>query len=344
MGHATTAMSAATDHAELPGVYALDVIELAGRWNVRAEAMLDGLGLSADALRDPAARVPIEICTTLVERAQRLTGEPALAVYMGMQMRLSSHGFLGFAAMTASTIREAISLAVRFSATRTSAIGLSSYTEGDTAALVIEERTPLGGLREFAVLGLIVGLWQIGQALTGRMLAGSAECSFPAPEFVRRVPFLTGDFLRFGQPANRLVFATSLLDLPLKSADPVAMQLARAQCERELAAVVDAGFPGRVRAAIVGGEDGGEAFRDLGEVAQRLHVSTRTLKRRLAEQGTSFSEILDDMRRQRALLLLENRELAIGEVAARLGYTEVPNFTRAFRRWTGKTPAAYRGR
>jgi AraC-like DNA-binding protein len=123
------------------------------------------------------------------------------------------------------------------------------------------------------------------------------------------------------------------------------MQLARAQCERELAALVDAGFPGRVRAAIAGdGADGADAFRHLGEVATRLHVSTRTLKRRLAEHGTTFSEILDDMRRQRALLLLENRELAIGEVAARLGYTEVPNFTRAFRRWTGKTPAAYRGR
>jgi AraC-like DNA-binding protein len=97
-----------------------------------------------------------------------------------------------------------------------------------------------------------------------------------------------------------------------------------------------------VRAAIVG-EDG-EGFRDLVAVAKQLHVSTRTLKRRLAEQGTSFSDILDDMRRQRALLLLENRELAIGEVAARLGYTEVPTVTRAFRRWTGKTPAAYRGR
>jgi AraC-like DNA-binding protein len=333
-------MSGATDHAELPGVYALDVIELAGRWSVPADAMLDGLGLSTDALRDPAARVPLPVCEVLVERAHRLTGEPALAVYMGMQTRLSSHGFLGFAAMTASTLREAMSLAVRFAATRTTAIGLSSYVEGDTAALVIEERAPLGGLREFAVLGLIVGLWQIGNALTGRMLQGVAECSFAAPDYVARVPYLGDERIRFAQPANRLVFASSSLDLPLKSADPVAMQLARAQCERELAAIVDAGFPGRVRAAI----SDGDGFRDLPAVAGELHVSTRTLKRRLADHGTTFSEILEDVRRQKALLLLENRELAIGEVAARLGYTEVPNFTRAFRRWTGKTPAAYRNR
>jgi AraC-like DNA-binding protein len=330
----------ATETAELPGVYALDVVDLAGRWGVKPEAMLDGLGLSRDALRDPAARVPIEVAAELVARAQRLTGEPALAVYMGMQMRLSSHGFLGFAAMTAGTLREAIALAVRFSATRTTAIGLATYVEGDSAALVIEEHAELGGIREFTILSLVVGLWQIGQALTGQVLPGVAEVRFPAPPYVATVPYLAHDRIRFGQPANRLVFPAALLDLPFKSADPVAMQLARAQCERELAALVDAGFPGRVRAAVTV-EHG---VRSLIEVARQLHVSTRTLKRRLAEQGMTFTAIADDVRRQRALLLLENRDLSIAEIATRLGYTEVPNFTRAFRRWTGKTPAAYRDR
>jgi AraC-like DNA-binding protein len=333
-------MSAATEAAELPGVYALDVVELTARWGVRADVLLEGLGLSPDALRDPAARVPIAVGVELIERAHRLTGEPALAVYMGMQMRLSSHGFLGFAAMTAGTLREALSLAVRFSATRTTALGLATYVEGDTAALVIEEHESLGGMREFAVLSLIVGLWQIGQALTGQVLDGVAEVRFPAPAYVASVPYLAHDRIRFGRPANRLVFPATLLDLPFKSADPVAMQLARTQCERELAALVDAGFPGRVRAAV--GVD--DRVRSVVEVAHQLHVSTRTLKRRLAEHGTTFTEIADDVRRQRALLLLENRELSIGEVASRLGYTEVPNFTRAFRRWTGKTPAAYRNR
>jgi AraC-like DNA-binding protein len=208
--------------------------------------------------------------------------------------------------------------------------------------VVIEENVALGGMREFAVISLVVGLWQIGQALTGQMLPGIAEVAFAPPPYVVTVPYLAHDRIRFSQPANRLVFAASLLDLRFKSADPVAMQLARAQCERELAARVDAGFPGRVRAAVSVDADAG--FRSVVEVAHQLHVSTRTLKRRLAEHGTTFTEILDDVRRQRALLLVENRELSIGEVAARLGYTEVPNFTRAFRRWTGKTPAAYRVR
>jgi AraC-like DNA-binding protein len=73
-------------------------------------------------------------------------------------------------------------------------------------------------------------------------------------------------------------------------------------------------------------------------------MSSRTLKRKLADHGTTFSAIRDDMRRQRALLLLDNRQLSIGEIASKLGYSELPNFTRAFRKWTGVTPVAYRER
>lgn len=323
----------------LPGVYLLEVVELAARWNVGAAELLDGLPVTAAGLRDPACRVPIPICAEVVERAHRLTREPALALYMGMQMRLSSHGFLGFAAMTAATLGDAIDLAVRFSSTRTTAIGLALYVEGDTASIVIEERADLGTLREFAVLGLGLSLWHVGQELTGRPPEGLAEVSFPAPDYIPS-PQL-GGMVRFNQPANRLVFATELLRAPLRTADPVALQLARAQCERELAELVDAGLTGRVRAALAAEPSG---FPSVTDVARRLHMSTRTLKRKLADQRTTFTALLDDARRQRALLLLDHRDLPLADVAARLGYTEVPNFTRAFRKWTGTTPAAYRGR
>lgn len=324
----------------LPGVYLLEVVELAARWRVTTDELLAGLPITAASLRDPATRVSIALASEVVERARRLTREPALALYLGMHMRVSSHGFLGFAAMTAATLGEAIELAVRFCATRTTAIGLSLYVEGETASLVIEEPVDLGPLREFAILGLGLSLWHVGQELTGIAAPeANAEIAFPAPAYLPAG--FPGDRVRFGRPANRLVFPAAALATPLRTADPVALQLARAQCERELAAMVDAGLAGRVRAALVADSSG---FPTVAEVARRLHLSTRTLKRKLADQGTTYSALLDDARRQRALLLLDNRELTLAEVAARVGYTEVPNFTRAFRKWTRTTPAAYRGR
>jgi AraC-like DNA-binding protein len=325
--------------SSLPGAYIKDFIELVERWKITPQALLAGLPIDYVKLSEPTTKVPLRVCEAILMRAIELTREPALAIHVGTQMRVSTHGFLGFAAMTAGTAREALELACRFASTRTSAVGLALYVEGKTASLVIEERVPLSPLiREFVVVALFIGIWQLGQALTGSPLDGTAECAFPAPDYVGKLP--TAGRLRFNCPAHRLVFSSSALDLRLRSADAVATRLAREQCERELAEVVDASLPSRIR-SMLAQADGTIPLED---VAKELRMSPRTIKRKLADRGTTFSEIRDDLRRQRALLLLDNRELSIGDVAARLGYSELPNFTRAFRKWTGKTPLAYRER
>src|SRR5450432_3434944 len=134
---------------ELPGAYLKDLVELAASRNVTPETLLAGLPITPAQLADPTTRVPIRVCEAAIARAVQLTGEPALAIHVGLRMRVSSHGFLGFAAMTAGTVGEALELAVRFAAIRTSVIGLALVVEGDTAQLVIEEREGLGALREF---------------------------------------------------------------------------------------------------------------------------------------------------------------------------------------------------
>ena len=323
---------------DLPGASVRQLVELVGRWNVPADALLAGLPITLAALDDPATRVPIRVCEAVTARAHELTREPALALYYGMAMRLSSHGFLGFAAMTAATVGEALALAVQFIATRTSAIGLALYVEGDRASLVIEERAPLGGLREFAVLSLMVGLSHMGHEATGHPPDGTGECAFPRPAYITTLGL--DHRLSFERPVHRLVFASSALARPLASADLVAMRLARVQLERELATAIEsAGLPGRIRAAIAS-----HGTATLDDIARQLRMSPRTLKRRLADHGTAFSALRDEVRLHRALLLLDDRALDIGDVAARLGYSELPNFTRAFRKWTGMTPLAYRSR
>lgn len=325
---------------ELPGAYLRDLVDLVAARKVSPETFLAGLPVTIAELSDPTTRLSLRVCDAIVQRATQLTKDPSLAVQLGMRMRVSSHGFLGFAAMTASTVGEALELAVRFSTIRTSAIALSLVTEGDTASLVISERVDferegLASLREFLVLALVVGIRQLGTELTGSVPVGHAECAFPAP------PWIPTSIVEvtFDRPAHRLVFSSSLLDRKLINADIVATRLAIEQCERELASTHDGELAARIRAAL----DADPAV-GLPDVAKKLKLSTRTLKRRLADQHTTFSAIRDDLRRQRALLLVDNRTLSISEIAIKLGYTELPNFTRAFRKWTGVTPIAYRGR
>jgi AraC-like DNA-binding protein len=322
----------------LPAVHALHLAELCARWNVMPEALFAGLPVSDAALADPATRLPMPVVEALVARARTLTGEPALGYYLGLQMRVSAHGYLGFAAMVASTAGEALALAARFAPTRTTALELRVQAEGELASLVIEERTPLGTAQDVILLALVVGIQRIGEALTGRSLAGYADFAFAEPPYLARFDQLASR-MRFGRPAHRLVFPRAVLDLPLAMADPVALRLAREQCERELDALGHGrGVATQVRALLAAKPEG---FLSLDEVAEHMGVSSRTLKRKLAEHGTDFSTILDEERRDRALLLLGS-DIALETIALRVGYSDLANFARAFRRWTGATPAAFR--
>jgi AraC-like DNA-binding protein len=278
----------------------------------------------------------------VVKRSEELTREPGLAFLLGRQMRLSWHGFLGFAAMTASTLREALELAERYARTRTDAITVVTRVHAGTAAISIEEHAPLGELREFVATALFMGLATIGQGLIGAQVEGLVELAHPEPpcfaRFLAAVPQL--QHVRFDQAENRIVFPAEVLSRPILTADPIATALAREQCERELAALGEGALLAvRVRALVRE-----RSYPAQAEVAKRLAVSERTLKRRLAELGTSYSAIVDEARKQEALLLLEDARVPIDRIAERLGYFDAANFARAFKRWTGRTPGEQRAR
>lgn len=324
--------------ATLPAVHALHLLTVVQRCGVTEEELLQSSGLSRERLADPAARISIAQAEELITRALRLTGEPALGYHLGRQLQILGHGHLGLVTMTAGTVRDALELAIRFTPTRTDALALHLRVEDGVASLVLEERVSLGRAREVIVTAVLVAIASIGKLLMGFAHAGSAEMAFPQPRYLDHLPHLRGK-TRFGQPEHRLCFAAEALDLPLVLADPVAQEQARLQCERDLDALRQDRGLFELRALLAACE---QRFPSMEEMAARLRMAPRTLARRLAAQGTSYSDLLDEVRRQRAEVLLRAESLSIDEVAERLGYSDAANFTRAFRRWTGLTPPAFR--
>ena len=331
-----------SDHDEpftLPAVHAIHLADLVTAAGIAQDELFGPLGLDRAALGVPGTQLAVAVVVQLFERARALTRNPGIGIQLGLQMRASAHGYLGFAAMTASTLREALETATRFVPTRTNALSLSLHVSGPTASLVIEERADFGPARDAILFALAVGIWQIGDALTGRELTGAADFAFPRPAYVEQVTGLRQS-LRFAQPVTQLIFDASALSLPLTMSDPVSRQLAYSELERSLEELgADQEILGRVRSAVERATGG---FRSLEEVASGLHVSTRTLKRRLAAQGVTYSDVLEEQRREKALLLLRSPSLSLDEIAEQLGYSDTSNFRRAFRRWTGVSPAAYR--
>ncbi|MGH7271396.1 MAG: AraC family transcriptional regulator ligand-binding domain-containing protein [Polyangiaceae bacterium] len=322
----------------VPAAHAAQLVDLVRRWNIPGEALFETPDYPLAELTAPHAQIPLETYIRVFERARALTGEPAIGVLTGLRMRVSAHGYVGLAVMNAPTLGKSVQLAIRYAPTRTGAFGFEGRVEGGAANLTVIEHADLGPARDSILLSLLIGLWQIGCANTGTELPVSMSFAIPEPAYFGRFVGALPP-TRFDQPANQLCVADlSVLATPLQTADAESLHLVAEQCERLLTSLMLKNRMGpRVRGLLAR-----TGVYGLREAAKSLCVSTRTLRRQLASEGVSFSDIVDDDRKQRALLLVQSGELSLLSVAERLGYSDTSNFARAFRRWTGKTPSAYR--
>jgi AraC-like DNA-binding protein len=327
----------------LPAAHLLYLFELVKRWDIAPEDLLADSGLALGELSRPDRRVPIDTVVKVLERTRARSDQPSLGLYLGFQLRVSAHGPVSAAALSASTVQEGLDVAVRYFPLVTTALALRLRVEGREASLVLEERADFGSVRDVVLMAVLIGIWRAGEALTGRSLEGAMELALPPPGEAEVAAL--GPRIRFAQKANRLVFDAATLAIPYRMGDPVAMQLARDHCERALKAMgLDGRMTTRVTGILASGGHGRKAFPSLEKVAASLHVSPRTLKRQLAAEGASFSGLVEKERQERAMLLLGTPGISVKDVAGRLGYSNVANFSRAFHRWTGKKPEAARAR
>jgi len=269
-----------------------------------------------------------------------LSKDPALGYEMGLRTPVTSHGFLGYGVMSCANLEEAIKLAERFVRLRTVLMSFKLSIEGDFAIVEASANYPVGLLRQFVFESLLLSLARAGSFITGNaMNSGEIYFDFPEPSYYQvnkdKLPPIS-----FNKASNQLRFPKSFLKQPLIMADPVAAKLAAEQCERELALMdISDDIPSQVRAML--NHQQGE-YPQLEQVAERLFMSSRTLKRRLQQAGLGFQQLLDEARKRDAIKLLQNTSLTIEQIALRLGYTDPANFTRAFKKWTGDTPSKYR--
>jgi AraC-like DNA-binding protein len=314
------------------------LLQVVRRWNVSAADLLRQVGWTEAILEDPLGRVPVPVMCSLLAAARAMTGEPGLGYYLGQTTRVTLGGYLGFAGLSALTVGDTIRVMCQFAPLFSTALEVELRVEGRLASLYLEERADLGSVRDIVLINMLVGLRAMGRALSGRDTGGTADYAFPEPEYHARFAHMAL-YSRFDQPYNRIVFDVEVLKFPVTTGDPVALQLAERDCERELDRIrVQTPFADRVRRLVL--EDD---VRTLEQVAARLEMSPRTLRRRLAADGASFSALVDDGRREKALRLLRSSRLSIEDVARRLGYAAPSTFARAFQRWTGQTPKQYRG-
>ena len=318
-----------------------DALAAAG---VPREAVLQGSGLAVPALGDTATRVSVRQLLTVYRSAQLLSPDPGLALRTGARIRITHFGLYGYALLASPTPRQAIDFAIRYRALASPLIGLSFGLDGGEAVWSFDDML---GLDTGSDLFRFVFELQLGTQLSlHRDLLGAAltplrvRASYPAPAHAALYEALLGCPAVFGQGINELRFDAAWLDHPLAFANPITAAVVQQTCDQLLAEMESAaGIAGRVAAVLL--QVPGR-FPDIERVSAALAVHPRTLRRRLQAEGTSYQQVLDGVRHQLALDYLRGTRMSTEDIASSLGFSDGANFRHAFKRWTGRTPGAYR--
>lgn len=303
--------------------------------------MLRDTGLAPDVLERPDAQVDAHQELAVVRNLVRLLGDrPALGLDIGRRYRVTTFGIFGFACVSSPTLRDAIAFALRYlDLSFTFCIPVVEVLPGEVRAGLHDERVPQD-VRQFLVERDLSAIYTV---MTDLLPSGiplrSLALRIPEPSYVDVFVDVFGVRPEFGSSANVFTFDPAHLERTLPQANEHTVAMCEAQC-RELVTRRRrrTGVPHEVREQLtrVGGVAAG-----IDEVAAALNMSTRTLRRRLGEAGTSYRALLDEVRETLAEEMLGTGALSIEDVAVRLGYAEASSFIYAFKRWKGTTPAAY---
>lgn len=310
---------------------------------------LDRATLMAAAELDPShvndkdARIPIERLHLLWELVLARVCRRDAALLGASRYAPSDYGLVGFVAMNCETLGEALAQAIRFLALWTD----DPQIRLDDGTLSLVDRGTFAdrpGLR-LAIEATLAELVQAARTATGQPIAPLAvHLTHPAPPDTAPFEEFFGTRVSFGQPANAVRFSGEQLALKLPRAEPALGEFLRGLAHDALAKrpTRDPSPLDRARRLIA--EELQSGVPELPAIARRLAVSERTLRRRLAEEQTSFRALLDETRGELARGYVTDPRIPLTEVAFLLGFSDPSAFHRAFRRWTGATPAEFRRR
>ena len=319
------------------------VVEMFAAEGIDVEALFRDARLDIATLQDPAGRFSIDDVSVLWEMAVARSGKATLGLSRELALTYGKLGVVGHAMMACPTLLAALQQLARSMdvVSNAATFTLTTNVEGHWFELghfggnrpVPRQRVEFGML---TMLGFCS--WITGRDVQAR----GVEFVYPAPNDATAHVEVFGCPVRFGAAANRALLRKCDLELPLSARDPDMATLHARLVEEELERLDRAPTSHQVRQLLVQRLAQAEPRRK--EIAQALHISDRTLQRRLQAEGTSFQQLLDETRRELAQQYLRRPRHSLRHVADLLGFEDQGNLFRACKRWFGESPATYRAR
>ena len=307
-------------------------MEVLQRWGIAA----------ADLAAEPTMRVPHGVAIDMFDVFQDVMGDPAAVLRAGLKLQRGDYELLEYLCGSCSTLGASIACLSHYYPLLIAAeMSLETGPERSEVRFRVMPGLPApNAINEFALASnFAMSILHI--QLTEDVLP-PIEVMFThqAPSHAHVFEEVFGVPVRFGAPHNAMVIHTRMLRHPLRDADPVLHAVLKRLADRELSMLQElSAFPNKVRSAIEAELSQGAL---LERVADRMCMSPGGLRSRLRQHGATYSDLLDGVRKEHARRALRDTQLGIAELAHRLGFAHPPAFHRAFRRWFGVTPNAYR--
>ncbi|RMF24620.1 MAG: AraC family transcriptional regulator, partial [Deltaproteobacteria bacterium] len=302
--------------------------------------LFERAGIPYSALEEGRARFPKSRFEALWHAAREATGDPVIALRVSTMAKAATLGVIGHLASASESPRNAFEMVRGLTPLLWENVDCQLESDGDVALI----RCLTGGgpeanrfTKEYAV-GLAVTMSRtIGPS---RLDPLEARFSFAAPPYAGAYERILGLPVRFAAGEDAVAFPAEMIDRSNPLADASLRQLLERYAAEQLAEIpTNASLSERVRAHVLARLSSGRL--SAGRISKRLGMSERTLRRRLRAENTTFQRILDDVRAELARRYLGREGRAIDEVSFLLGFSDQSAFTKAFRRWTGRTPGAF---
>jgi len=305
--------------------------------------LLRQIELSEDQIRDPDSRVPVVKTLRLWRRIANQLDDPDLGLEVGGTFEVREGGVVGYAMLHSDTLLGALRRVVRFAKLLNQRADMKLEDLGDRWRLQAIHQPLIPDFRQPIDEGM-AGLMACFREITGReFMAASVHFNYPRPKDTSLHRRLLGPGLHFETPFAAMELWDRDVKAPTVAADRSLTRYLDELAQIHLQALPKVeSYSERLRQAIW--PHLSEGSPTIQQMAADLALSTRSLQRRLREEGTSFADVVDGLRHDKAQLLLRDPNLAVYEIAYLLGYSDPSTFHRAFRRWEGTSPSQFRAR
>jgi AraC-like DNA-binding protein len=329
------------DRFEVAASLGASLLAMARDRDIDVDSIARSMGLNTSSFNDFSTRISLDRLCRLFESLAIISGDPAFGLKAADYLEPGSTGIYGYGMLSAPTLAESLSFAVRHHRLLMETQHCAIVVKGEIAQL------------EWSLPALIVRHDQFTDyfaALFAARYRGLLGLNLRAARFLlqRPPPAALGLYrrklatnLRFGEPMNAIEFPASLMATPNPKADARLHRLMEEQCNKQAELKVENDdLQTRIRLFLLQNLSAGEPT--LEHVARHMGMSERTLQRRLAEAGTSHNDLIDQTRCEWARRLLRDSERSISDIGYELGFSQPSAFTRSTRRWFGRSPSELR--